>query len=165
MVDAACRRGERALYVSYEESQDQVLRNMGSIGLDLNRWVESSLLRLWAVRPAAYGLEEHLVQLQRRLDEFDPSMVVLDAMAGLNHLGTSTSVTATIASQIDMIKTRGVTAVLTALSDELAAELAELDEFIGQDVAAGEGRDADRAVMAAHRWADPGATKDPEANQ
>jgi circadian clock protein KaiC len=282
MVDAACRRGERALYVSYEESQDQVLRNMGSIGLDLNRWVESGLLRLWAVRPAAYGLEEHLVQLQRRLDEFNPSMVVLDAMAGLTHLGTSTSVTATIASQIDMIKTRGVTAVLTALThygqdessvmavsslmdtwlllrnteldgernrlllviksrgsahsnqvrefvltdrgaelldvyvgprgaltgsarmaqkadesaaatgrnaqfqrrrqalarrtaqveqqitalrDELAAELAELDQFIEQDVAAGEGRDADRAVMAAHRWADPRATKDPEANQ
>ena len=282
MVDAACRRGERALYVSYEESQDQVLRNMGSIGLDLNRWVESGLLRLWAVRPAAYGLEEHLVQLQRRLDEFGPSMVVLDAMAGLTHLGTSTSVTATIASQIDMIKTRGVTAVLTALThygqdessvmavsslmdtwlllrnteldgernrlllviksrgsahsnqvrefvltargaelldvyvgprgaltgsarmaqraeeraaatgrsaqfqrrrqalerrtaqverqitalrDELAAELAELDQFIDQDVAASEGRDADRAVMAAHRWADPGATKDPEPDQ
>ncbi|HEY5114082.1 MAG TPA: circadian clock protein KaiC [Nakamurella sp.] len=281
MVDAACRRGERALYVSYEESQDQVLRNMGSIGLDLNRWVESGLLRLWAVRPAAYGLEEHLVQLQRRLDEFGPSLVVLDAMAGLNHIGTSTSVSATIASQIDMIKSRGVTAVLTALThygqdessvmavsslmdtwlllrnteldgernrlllviksrgsahsnqvrefvltargaellvyvgprgvltgsarmaqraderaaatgrnaqfqrrrqalarrtaqveqqitalrDELAAELAELDQFIDQDVAAVEGRDADRAVMAAHRWADPSATKDPEANQ
>ena len=87
MVDAACRRGERALYVSYEESQDQVLRNMRSIGLQLDRWVESGLLRLWAVRPAAYGLEEHLVQLHRRLDEVSPSMVVLDAMAGLNHLG------------------------------------------------------------------------------
>jgi len=282
MVDAACRRGERALYVSYEESQDQVLRNMSSIGLHLDRWVETGLLRLWAVRPAAYGLEEHLVQLQRRLDEFGPSLVVLDAMAGLNHIGTSTSVSATIASQIDMIKSRGVTAVLTALThygqdessvmavsslmdtwlllrnteldgernrlllviksrgsahsnqvrefvltargaelldvyvgprgvltgsarmaqraderaaatgrnaqfqrrrqalarrtaqveqqitalrDELAAELAELDQFIDQDVAAVEGRDADRAVMAAHRWADPSATKDPEANQ
>src|SRR5664279_5718721 len=122
MVDAACRRGERALYVSYEESQDQVLRNMRSIGLHLGRWVETGLLRLWAVRPAAYGLEEHLVQLQRRLDEFSPSMVVLDAMAGLTHLGTSTSVSATIASQIDMIKSRGVTAVLTALTRDQQGE-------------------------------------------
>ena len=58
-------------------------------------------------------------------------------------------------------RTAQVEQQITALRDELAAELAELDQFIDQDVAASEGRDADRAVMAAHRWADPAATKDP----
>jgi len=282
LANASCARGERVLFVSFEESAEQLLRNMRSIGLDLHRWVEAGLLRLWAVSPAAYGLVEQLVQLHRRLDEFMPSMAVLDAMAGLNHLGTSTSVSSTIASQIDMMKGRGVTAVLTSLThygqgessalavsslmdtwlllrnteldgernrllsviksrgsahsnqvrefvltdrgaelldvhvgprgvltgsarmaqladeraaaagrgaqfqrrrqalerrtaqveqqitvlrDDLAAERAELDQLVEQDVAAGEGRDADREVMAAHRWADPGATPDPDANQ
>lgn len=73
LADAACARGQRALFVSYEESPAQLLRNMRSIGLDLARWVDAGLLRLWAVRPTAYGLEEHLVALHRLLDEAAPS--------------------------------------------------------------------------------------------
>ena len=69
LADAACARGQRALFVSYEESPAQLLRNMRSIGLDLARWVDAGLLRLWAVHPTAYSLEEHLVALHRLLDE------------------------------------------------------------------------------------------------
>jgi circadian clock protein KaiC len=66
LADAACARGQRALFVSYEESPAQLLRNLRSIGLDLPRWVDAGLL---AVRPTAYGLEEHLVALHQLLDE------------------------------------------------------------------------------------------------
>jgi chromosome segregation ATPase len=62
-------------------------------------------------------------------------------------------------------RTAQVEQQITVLRDDLAAERAELDQLVEQDVAAGEGRDADREVMAAHRWADPGATPDPDANQ
>lgn len=116
MVDAACRRGERALYFSFEESPEQLLRNMSSIGLDLNRWVDDGLLSIRAVRPTAYGLEEHLVELHRMLDDSLPSVAVLDAMGGLSELGTPTSVNSTFARQIDLIKHRGVTGVLTSLT-------------------------------------------------
>jgi circadian clock protein KaiC len=118
IADAACRRGERALYFSFEESPDQLLRNMRSIGLDLHQWVDSGLLRIRAVRPTAYGLEEHLVELHRLLDETSPSVVVLDAMGGLSDLGTPTAVSSTLARQIDLIKHRGVTAVLTSLTHD-----------------------------------------------
>jgi circadian clock protein KaiC len=116
MVDAACARGEQALFVSYEESPEQLMRNMSSIGLDLRRWVDCGLLRLWAVRPTAYGLEEHLVQLRQLLDESDPTVAVIDAMGGLSHVGQATSVTSAVARQIDLIKGRGITAMLTSLN-------------------------------------------------
>jgi circadian clock protein KaiC len=57
LVDAACARGERALLILFEESPDEVVRNMRSIGLDLERWVEAGSLRMWAARPSAFGLE------------------------------------------------------------------------------------------------------------
>jgi circadian clock protein KaiC len=265
------------LFVSYAESPAQLLRNMGSIGLKLQRWVDAGLLRLWAVRPTAYGLEEHVVQLHRLLDENTPSLTVLDSTAGLSRVGMSSAVRATVARQIDMLKARGVTAVLTALTDdgqsestamevtslvdtwlllrnterngernrllyviksrgtahsnqvrefaltdrgaelldvyvgpagvltgsarmaqladeraaataraahadrrgsalarrtaqveqqitalreELAADRFDLDQYVEQDIATDVGRDADRAAMAAHRWADPAATID-----
>jgi circadian clock protein KaiC len=59
-VDAACRRGERCLYFAFEESQNQIVRNMRSIGIDLQRWVDKGLLRFHAARPSTYGLEMHL---------------------------------------------------------------------------------------------------------
>ena len=70
LVDAACARGERALLVLFEESPDQVIRNMRSVGLDLGRWVEAGSLRMWAARPAAFGLETHLAILARLIEEF-----------------------------------------------------------------------------------------------
>ncbi|MGH7832091.1 MAG: circadian clock protein KaiC, partial [Candidatus Binatia bacterium] len=62
-VDAACRRRERCLYVSSEESPPQIIRNMRSIGLALAPWVEKGLLQFQAVRPTFYSLEMHLAIL------------------------------------------------------------------------------------------------------
>ena len=83
LVDAACGRGERALLILFEESPEQVLRNMRSIGLDLRPWVDAGLLRIWAARPSAFGLETHLAILARLIEEDTPSVAVLDGIASL----------------------------------------------------------------------------------
>jgi circadian clock protein KaiC len=77
-VDAACRRGERCLYLSFEESPQQMIRNMRSIGLTLAQWVEKDLLRFHSTRPSAYGLEMHLATLHKLVKEFQPRVVVVD---------------------------------------------------------------------------------------
>jgi circadian clock protein KaiC len=117
MLESACAHGERALFVSEEESPAQLVRNMASVGIDLQRWVDAGLLRLWAVRPTAYGLEMHLASLLRMVNDFDPSIVALDAMASLNTNGVITDVTSLIIREIDLLKSRGLTAVLTSLLD------------------------------------------------
>lgn len=115
MCDAACARGERALYVSFEESQSQVLRNMASVGIDLARWVDAGLLRFHCVRPSVLGLEEHLGQLQEMVTELEPAMVVLDPVSGLMQVGRGEGAWAMLTRVLDHLKGRGVTAVLTAL--------------------------------------------------
>src|ERR1700712_2290112 len=87
MADASCARGEKALFFSFEESPDQLIRNMRSIGIDLKRWVDAGLLQVRAVRPTAFGFEEHLAMLHQLADAQEPQLVVLDAVASLTHAG------------------------------------------------------------------------------
>lgn len=115
MCDAACARGERALYVSFEESQSQVLRNMASVGLHLAQWVDAGLLRFHCVRPSVLGLEEHLGQLQELVTELEPAMVVLDPVSDLIQVGRGHGAWAMLTRELDHLKGQGVTAVLTAL--------------------------------------------------
>ncbi len=118
LMDAACARGERALLVLFEESPAQVIRNMRSVGLDLGRWAEAGLLRMWAARPTVFGLETHLAILARLLDEFGPAVVVLDGIASLTHGPAGAEVTSMLARQIDLLKAAGITAMATTLSHE-----------------------------------------------
>jgi circadian clock protein KaiC len=113
LLDSACRRGERALWILFEESPAQILRNMESIGLDLRRWVDAGLLRIWAARPSAFGLEAHLAILAGLIEESAPSVAVLDGVAGLAKAGED--VTGVVARQIDLLKTRGITTMVTTL--------------------------------------------------
>ena len=83
LVNAACGRGERALLTLFEESPAQFLRNMRSVGLDLQPWVDAGLLRIWAAQPSAFGLETHLAVLARLIEEDTPSVAVLDGISGL----------------------------------------------------------------------------------
>src|SRR5436189_3675056 len=71
-LDAACRRGERAICFQFEESPAQYSRNMRSVGLDLDRWVKKRRLRIHAARPTLYGLEYHLATMHREVDDFQP---------------------------------------------------------------------------------------------
>jgi circadian clock protein KaiC len=114
VVKSACERGERALMVLLEESPDQVLRNMRSVGLDLRPWVESGLLRIWAARPSAFGLETHLAILAGLIEDEKPSVAVLDGITSLANGIVTTELTSSVARQIDLLKSRGITSVITA---------------------------------------------------
>ena len=118
VLNSACARGEHALMVLLEESPDQVLRNMRSLGLDLRPWVEAGLLRIWAARPSAFGLETHLAILAELIEEEKPSVTVLDGIASLSHGVVTPEVTSIVARQIDLLKSRGITSVITALGQE-----------------------------------------------
>ena len=117
-VEAACARGEKALFVSFEESPEQIMRNMRSVGIDLRRWVDAGLLRLWGERATAFGLEAHLDGLDQLLEDVGPSVVVLDAIGSLSSIGGSAQVTSMMARELDLLKSRGITAVLTSLIHE-----------------------------------------------
>jgi circadian clock protein KaiC len=115
-VDAACRRGERSLYFSFEESPDQLIRNMRSIGLDLEQWSRKKLLQFHSSRATFYGLEMHLAVIHKIVQEFEPKMVVLDPVGSLIQAGGQRDTHAMMIRLIDFLKQRGVTAFLTNLT-------------------------------------------------
>jgi circadian clock protein KaiC len=113
-LDAACRRGERAICFQFEESPAQYVRNMRSIGLNLNRWVKKGLLQIHAARPTLYGLEFHLATMHREVDEANPSIVVVDPLSSFTAASIS-EVNSMVMRLIDYLKGKNVTAVLTHL--------------------------------------------------
>ena len=115
-LDAACRRGERCLCFLFEESPKQLLRNMRSIGIDLEPWVANGLLKFHADRPSRYGLETHLVRMHEVVADFAPTVTVLDPVTNLMTVGTSSDVQAMLTRMIDYLKTENITAVLTSLT-------------------------------------------------
>ena len=127
-ADAACARGERCVFFSFEESADQIMRNMRSIGIDLKRWVDKGLLHFHSVRPTTFGLEMHLVKIHKIIKEFDPSIVVVDPVTGLLHAGTAFETRSILLRLIDFLKEKQITALLTTLTSGSAAqEQTEID--------------------------------------
>ena len=115
-VDAACRRGERSLYFAFEESQNQIIRNMKSIGIDLGQWVDLGLLQFRNVRTTLYGLEMHLVVMHRAIDEFNPDIVVIDPISNLVAATTEAEAKSMLSRLIDYLKMKQITAFCTDLS-------------------------------------------------
>ena len=115
-ANAACQRGERCLYFSFEESQDQLLRNFLSIGLDLKQWVAKKLLAFRSSRATAYGLETNLAAIHKLVQEFQARVVVIDPVSSLLQAGTSLDTHSMLVRLMDFLKLQGVTAVLTNLS-------------------------------------------------
>jgi circadian clock protein KaiC len=113
-IDAACRRGERALCFQFEESPAQYVRNMRSIGLDLEQWVGRGLLSIKAARPTLYGLEFHLATMHRDVDEVRPSIVVVDPLSSFTG-GSLGEVNNMVMRLIDFLKGRNITALFTHL--------------------------------------------------
>jgi circadian clock protein KaiC len=115
-VDAACQRGERCLYFSFEESSSQLIRNMRSIGLDLEQWFKKKLLQFHSSRATFYGLEMHLAIIHKIVQDFQPKVVVLDPIGSLIQAGNQRDAHTMIVRLIDFLKQRGVTAFLTNLT-------------------------------------------------
>ena len=118
LIDAACARGERCLYFPFEESPQQILRNMKSIGLDLSRWVKRGLLRYHAARPHLRGLEMHLAIMHKQIADFQPRTIVLDPVSNLMDIGTAAETKAMLTRLIDFLKGHGITTVFTSLTSE-----------------------------------------------
>ncbi|HLO33139.1 MAG TPA: circadian clock protein KaiC [Anaerolineales bacterium] len=117
-VEAACRRGERCLYFAFEESADQILRNMRSIGIDLAPYVKKGLLQFQVARPTTYGLEMHLVTMHELIKKYKPEIVVLDPITDFFVVGSSAEVKAAITRIIDFLKTNQITALFTSYTEE-----------------------------------------------
>ena len=115
-ADAACRRGEATLFFAFEESPDQIARNLRSIGLDLEPWMRKGLLHVQSTRTTTSGLEEHLSVMHRSLTEFQPRVVVVDPISNLISVGTSVEVRAMLARLIDFMKVKKTTALFTSLT-------------------------------------------------
>ena len=113
-IDAACRRGERVLCFVFEESAAQYIRNMSSIGLDLDTWVKKGRLTIDAARPTLYGLEGHLAKMHRLIDALRPTAVVIDPLSSFTG-GTVSEIAGTLIRMIDYLKSRQITALFTHL--------------------------------------------------
>lgn len=115
-IEAACLRGERAVYFAYEESLAQIIRNMRSIGIDLNRWVKKGRLEIHSSRPTLQGHEQHLVMMHDIVRNFRPSVVAVDPISNLFMSPNDAEVKPTLMRLIDYLKKEQVTAVLTSLT-------------------------------------------------
>jgi circadian clock protein KaiC len=115
-AQAACRRGERTLFFSFEESPDQIVRNMHSIGLRLEPLVKGGLLRFHSARPSLYGLEMHLATMFKEIAAFQPHVVIVDPITSLMDAGTDSETKGMVTRLIDYLKGGLVTSLFTSLT-------------------------------------------------
>jgi circadian clock protein KaiC len=115
-VDAACRRGERCLYIDFEESRDQVVRNMRSVGIDLEQWNRKGLLTHEAWRPTQFGIEMHLLRIHKFIEKVKPQFVVIDPVTNLMSGSSDREVYSMLMRLMDFLKLSGITAVFVSLT-------------------------------------------------
>jgi circadian clock protein KaiC len=111
-----CRRKERCLYFAFEESPQQIMRNMLSIGIDLKADVDKGLLEMHASRPTLFGLEMHLVDIHKKIEKFKPKTVILDPITNLITIGSVSEVKGMLIRLIDFLQTQQITVLFTALT-------------------------------------------------
>jgi circadian clock protein KaiC len=115
-VEAACKRGERALFFTFEESPSQLVRNMRSIGIHLEPWEKRGLLQFHATRPTIYGLETHLTTIIKLINNFEPDIVVLDPINAFVAGDNQAEVKAMLLRLVDFLKMKRITAFFTSLT-------------------------------------------------
>jgi circadian clock protein KaiC len=115
-----CRRGEKCLFLSYEESAGQLVQNMSSVGFDLGPLVKKGLLKMVSTRPSFFGLEMHLLDLYKLMAEFEPTAVVIDPLTSLLSQGNQFEVQSMLTRMIDALKSKGITGFFTSLVSSTA---------------------------------------------
>jgi len=113
---ASCLRNEKCLYFAFEESPKQIIRNMRSIGIDLQKQVDKGYLQFYASRPTLYGLEMHLVAIHKAIKKFKPTVVVLDPITNLITIGSVSEVKTMLVRLIDFLQAEQITVMFTALT-------------------------------------------------
>jgi circadian clock protein KaiC len=115
-ANAACARGEDCLYFAFEESPSQILRNMHSVGLDLERWVKKRLLHFHAMRPTSTGLEGHLAAIHKLIAKLRPRVVVIDPITNLVSVSGTYDVKSMLMRLVDFLKVEQITSMFTNLT-------------------------------------------------
>ena len=128
LADVTCQRGERCLYFSFEESPAQIIRNMRSIGLNLDPHVRKGLLKFHSTRPTVHGLEMHLVLMHKLIEEFRPSLVVVDPASNLQSAGTLDDSARMFVRLVDFLRKRKITGFLVSLTQNQPDLLEMTDE-------------------------------------
>lgn len=115
-ADAACRRGERVLYFAFEEAARQIIRNLRSLGIDLEPWTQQGLLQFQATRPTFTGLEMHLTMMHKAVNRFQPHIVIVDPLNSFISADNETEVTAMLMRLVDFLKMHQITGFFTSLT-------------------------------------------------
>lgn len=115
-INNVCERKQRSLYFAFEESPSQIIRNMKSIGIDLQKHIDKGLLEFYASRPTLYGLEMHLVSIHKAIRKFKPQVVVLDPITNLITVGSVSDVKSMLVRLIDYLQSEQITVMFTALT-------------------------------------------------
>ncbi|MES2691019.1 MAG: circadian clock protein KaiC [Bacteroidota bacterium] len=127
-ADEQCKKGEKTIYFAFEESPQQLVRNMASIGIDLQKHISDGSLLIHSSRPSLNGLELHLLTLRKLIRDFKPTTVVIDPISNLITVGSEHEVRSMLVRLIDMLKANNITAVFTSLNkqtDAIRPDLAE----------------------------------------
>ena len=115
-IDAACARGEKALFFAFEESQSQIIRNMRSVGIDLEKFVRKGLLKFQNARPSSWGLEVHLAMIHKAITEFEPAVVIVDPITNFLAIGDRTETKSMLTRLMDFLKLKQITGMFTSLT-------------------------------------------------
>jgi circadian clock protein KaiC len=115
-----CKRGERCLFLSYEESSGQLVQNMSSIGIQFEPLIKKQLLKIVSTRPSFFGLEMHLLEVYKTIAEFKPHAVVIDPLTSLIGQGNQLELQSMLTRMIDLLKSKGITAFFTSLVSSTA---------------------------------------------
>ena len=115
-----CRRGERCLFLSYEESSGQLVQNMSSIGFHFEPLIKKGFLKIESTRPSFFGLEMHLLDLYKVIAEFKPTSVVIDPLTSLIGEGNQREIQSMVTRMIDLLKSKGITGFFTSLVSSTA---------------------------------------------
>jgi len=115
-ANEACNRGEKCVYFAMEESPNQIIRNMRSIGINLQQYVDAGLLYFNASRPNLYGLEMHLVAMHKCIRKYQPSVVVIDPITNFINIGSVSEVKNLLVRMIDFLQEEQISVMFTALS-------------------------------------------------
>lgn len=117
LAASACEVGQKCIYFAFEESPNQIMRNMESIGIELKPYVEQGLLKFIAARPSMYGLELHLVTIHKEVTSFRPDIAIFDPMSNLIGVGTKLDITSMFTRLVDFLKTQHITSLFTSLTE------------------------------------------------
>lgn len=108
-----CDKKQKCLFITYEESESEILRNLTAVGMNLNSSVKNGLLKIVSTRPTQFGLERHLGNFMQEIEEFNPNAVIIDPIGTLHHCGSSTQVYSVLTRMIDFLKKKNITLLMT----------------------------------------------------